>query len=238
MVAQYLNLDVARVLEILLDIHVGHAERRLGFALGCLDRVAQFLRRAHDPHAAAAAARRGFDDDRKAARKRELQRGFFVFYRTVRARQQRQAGFLHGAPRASLVAHETNHFGIGADEPDVAGLADFGEIRRFRQESVSGMDRVGAGDFRRADDRRDVQVALGAARRADAHILVGKSHVQRVLVGLRIDRHRFDAELAARNDDAHRDFAAVRYQDFFKHWVLWQTAVPHTARAGRSRRRS
>ena len=236
-IAQHLDLDVARVLEILLDVHVRHAECRLGFALRRLDRVPELLRRAHDAHAAAAAARCRFDDDRKAACIGELQRRFFALDRTVGARQQRQAGFLHRAPRARLVAHQANDFGIGADEPDVAGLADFREIGRFREKSVTGMDRVGAGDLRGADDRRHVQVALGAARRSDAHVFVGKPHVQRVLVRLRIHRDGFDAQLAARDDDAHRDLAAVRDQDFFKHWVLWRTAARRTARAGRSRRR-
>ena len=60
------------------------------------------------------------------------------------------------------------------------------------------MDGVGAGDFRRADDRRHVQVAVGAARRADADVLVGEADVQRVLVGLRVDGHGLDAELPAR----------------------------------------
>ena len=167
----------------------------------------------------------------------ELQRGFFVFDRAVGARQQRQAGLLHRAARARLVAHQADHLRIGADEPDVAGLADFGEVRRFRQEAVPGMDGVGAGDLRGADDRRHVQIALGAARGADAHVLVGKPHVQRVLVGLRIHRHGLDAQLAARDDDAHRDLAAVRDQNFLKHWALWRTAARRTARAGRSRRR-
>ena len=175
MVAEHLNLDVARVLEIFLDVHVRHAERRFGFALRGLDRVTELLRRAHDAHAAAAASRRRLDDDREPARERELQRGFFVFDRAVGAGQQRQAGFLHGAPCARLVAHQADDLGIGSDESDVARLAYFGEVRRFRQESVSGMDRVGAGDFRGADDGRDIQVALGAARWTDAHVFVGET---------------------------------------------------------------
>src|SRR5687768_9883115 len=175
MVAEHLNLDVARVLEIFLDIHVGHTKRRLGLALRGLDRVAELLRRAHHAHAAATTTGRRFYDYREAAGEGELERGFFVFDRTVRAGQQRQAGFLHGAPRARLVAHQPNHLRIGPDEPDVAGLADFGQIRRFRQESVPGMDRVGAGDFRCADDGGNVQIALGAARRTDAYVLIGKS---------------------------------------------------------------
>ena len=79
------------------------------------------------------------------------------------------------------------------------------------------MDGVGAGDFGGADHRRHVQVAVGAARRADADVLVGEPDVQRVLVGLGIDGDGLDAELAAGEDDAHRDFAAVRDQDFLEH---------------------
>ena len=78
------------------------------------------------------------------------------------------------------------------------------------------MDRVGAGDLGGADDRRHVQVAVEAPRRADADVLVGEAHVQRVLVGLRVDRDRLDAELAARADDAQRDLAAVRDQDLIE----------------------
>jgi hypothetical protein len=59
------------------------------------------------------------------------------------------------------------------------------------------VNRIGAGDFRGADDRRDVQIAVGAARGTDADVLVGKPHVQRVFVGLGIDGDRLHAELAA-----------------------------------------
>ena len=147
----------------------------------------------------------------------ELQRFFFALDRAVGARQQRQAGLLHGAARARLVAHQPDHFRIGSDEPDVARLADFGEIRRFGQEAVAGMDGVGAGDFRGADDGRHVQIAVAAARGTDADVFVGEADVQRVLVRLRIHGDGLDAQLAARDDDAHRDLAAVGDQNFLKH---------------------
>ena len=79
------------------------------------------------------------------------------------------------------------------------------------------MNGVGAGDFGGADHGRHVQVAVGAARRADADVLVGEADVQRVFVGLRVDRDRLDAELAAGEDDPHRHFAAVRDQNFLEH---------------------
>ena len=79
------------------------------------------------------------------------------------------------------------------------------------------MDRVGAGDLGGADDRRHAQIAVGAARRADADVLVGEADVQRVLVGLGVDGDGLDAELAAGADDAQGDLAAVGDEDFLEH---------------------
>ena len=56
-----------------------------------------------------------------------------------------------------------------------------------------------------------------AGARADADIVVGKAHVQRLAVGLGVHRHRLDVELAARADDAQRDLAAVGDQNFLEH---------------------
>ena len=61
------------------------------------------------------------------------------------------------------------------------------------------------------------QVGLGRRRRADQHGLVGHLHVQAVAVGLGVDRHRLDAELARRLDDAAGDLAAVGDQDLLEH---------------------
>ena len=79
------------------------------------------------------------------------------------------------------------------------------------------MDRVGAGDLGGADDGRHVQVAVEAARRADADVLVGEPHVQRVLVGLGVHGDGLDAELAARADDPQGNLAAIRDQDLVEH---------------------
>ena len=224
LVAEDLELDVARRLDVLLDVDVAHAERRFRLALRGLDRVRQLARRAHDPHAAAAAAGGRLDDDRIADLLGDLERLLLALDRAVAARQDRHAGLLHHPARPRLVAHQADHLRVGTDEPDVAGLADFREIGALRQEAVARVNRVGAGDLGRADHRRHVQVAVGAPRRADADVLVGKAAVQRVLVGLGEDRHRLDAELAAREDDAQRDFAAVRDQDLLEHLLRFVIA--------------
>ena len=66
-VAEDLELDVARVLEILLDVDVAVAERGLGLrAARCAAALGSSPRIAHDAHAAAAAAGHRLDDDRIA----------------------------------------------------------------------------------------------------------------------------------------------------------------------------
>ena len=222
MIAEDLELDVARRLEVLLDVDVADAERRFRLALRRLERVRQVGRLLDDAHAAAAAAGDRLDDDRIADLLRDLGRALFALDRTVAAGQHRHAGLLHRPARLGLVAEQANHARVGADEADVARLADFGEVGALRQEAVAGMQRVGAGDLGGADDRRDVQVAVAAARRADADVLIGEAHVQRVLVGLRVDGHGLDAQLAAREDHAQRDLSTIGDQDFLEHAVSWK----------------
>ena len=64
----------------------------------------------------------------------------------------------------------------------------------LRQEAVAGMDRVRAGSLRGCDDRVHVEIARARRRRADADRLVGGPDVQRVGVGVGIDRDGADAE--------------------------------------------
>ena len=61
------------------------------------------------------------------------------------------------------------------------------------------------------------EIGLGGRRRADMHGLVGHFDMQRVLVGVGIDRDRLDAHLAGGLDDAAGDLAAIGDQDFLEH---------------------
>ena len=90
-------------------------------------------------------------------------------------------------------------------------------MRALREEAVARVNRVCAGNFRGADDRGHVQVALRALRRTDADVFIGEPHVQRVLVGFGVDRDRLDAELPARHDHAQRDLPAVGNEDLLEH---------------------
>ena len=137
-IAEHLELDVARVLDVLLEVDVADAERRLRLALRGLERLAQLARRADDAHAAAAAAGDRLDDHREARGPCAiLRRLLLAVDRAVAARQDRDAGLLHRAPRARLVAEQPDDVRRRADELDVAGLADFGEVGALGQEAVA-----------------------------------------------------------------------------------------------------
>src|SRR5579884_4159202 len=83
------------------------------------------------------------------------------------------------------------------------------------------MDRLGAGLPARLDDTVDLQIALRRRWRADAHRLIRLAHMQRVGVGIGIDRHRLDAHAARRAHDAAGDLAAIGDEDLAEHEVSW-----------------
>jgi len=62
------------------------------------------------------------------------------------------------------------------------------------------------------------------------HRLIGHRHMQRVAVGVGIDRNRLDPHLAGRFDDAAGNFAPVGDQDFLEHRSLPQVSAALTGR--------
>ncbi len=76
------------------------------------------------------------------------------------------------------------------------------------------MDRIHIRNFRSADHRRHIQIALRGTRRSDADGLVGKARVQRVPIRFAVNRHRAQTHFFARADHAQRDFAAIGDKNF------------------------
>ena len=213
------------MLQILFDVHVAVPERRLGLTLRRPQRSAQLVRGPHDAHPAAAAAGHGLDDHGIANVPGRAERAVLAFTGPSLPGSIGQPRLLHRPARAGLVAEQPDDIGVRADERDLACPADLGEVRALREEAITGMNGVGARDLRGADDRRHVQIAVGAPRRPDADLFVREAHVQRVFVRLRIDGDRLDAELPARQDDADGDFAPIGDQDLLEHGWLRDQAL-------------
>ena len=129
---------------------------------------------------------------------------------------------LCGLLRLDLVAHDADVLRRRADEGDLVLLEDLGEAGVLRQEAVAGMHRVGAGDLAGGEQARDVEIALGGGRRADADALVGEAHVHGIGVGGGVHGDGGDAELLARALDAQRDLSPVGDQDLVEHSLIRQ----------------
>jgi hypothetical protein len=127
-----------------------------------------------------------------------------------------------------------------ADEGDTGGLQRLGEFLVLRQEPVARMHRLGARGPDRVHDLVDHDIRLGGGRRADMHRLVGHPHMQRMTVGIRIDRDRRDPHLARGLDDAAGDLAPVGDQDLLEHYGCPFVLAGHAAApsAGRETKRT
>ncbi len=85
------------------------------------------------------------------------------------------------------------------------------------------MHAVGARGLGDRNQLVDDQVALRRRRRADGVRLIAKAHMQRIRVGLRIDRDGAQPQPLGGAGDAAGDFAAIGDQDGFEHeWARLQ----------------
>ena len=84
-----------------------------------------------------------------------------------------------------------------------------GQFRPLGEEAVAGMNGVGLRRGRGVEKCGDREIALRRRRRSDPDGLIGDLHVQRIGVGVGVDRDALDSRLAAGARDPDRDFAAV-----------------------------
>ena len=169
-VGEHLHLDVARVLEIALDVDRCVGEVRLPLALGRLERLVGLAGRPHDLHALAAAAGRRLDDQRIADLLAERDDLVGRADRIGRARDDRHAGRLHRLARPGLRAHQLDRRRRRAD-PDEPRLLDRARERRvLGEEAVARMDGLGARARRprRAASRRPGSSPRRCCRRGRA----------------------------------------------------------------------
>ena len=216
-VAEHLHLDVARLGDELFDQHPVVAERALRLALGGGQGGLELVGVVDPAHALAAAAGHRLDQHGKAdvaGRGLERVRGLVL---AVIAGYDGHPGVLHQLLGRVLQPHGPDRVGRRADEGEAGRSTRLGESRVFGQEAVAGVDGLRAGAPGRVDDGVGLQVAVGGRGRADVHRLVGHAHVQRLGVGVGIDRDGRDAHLPRRADHAAGDLPAVGDQDLGEH---------------------
>ena len=177
-VAEDLDLDVAGPLEMAFEIDLRAAEERGRLVLRYRQHPGELGAVAGHLHAAAAAARAGLDQDGIADR---AGGGFgrCEIADAARARDGRDPELADGLFCRHLVPHQPDVLGRRTDKGEPVVRDRGGEVGVFGQKAEPGMDRVGAGDRRRGEDRRHVQIAVARRRWADADGLVSQPDMHR-----------------------------------------------------------
>ena len=208
-IAEDLHFDMPGREDVLLDQDMVVAEtgRRLALARG--ERIGKLGRVVHPPHPLAAAARNRLDQDRIANFGRTLgQKGRVLVFAQI-ARRGRHPGGLHQLLGGVLQAHGLDAGRPGAD-PDQPGIQHgLGKGGVFGKEAIARMDRLCPGGLGRGNDPVAHQIAFACRAGADMHGLIRQPHVQRLRIGIGIDRHRANAHLPRGADDPASDFAAI-----------------------------
>lgn len=196
-VAENLDLDVARLLQIFLQIDRSVAESGFRFVGGRRECEREVVGAARDLHAASAAASCRLHQHREADLLCDHHRLLGIGDGAVGSGNDGNAEPLCGLLGLDLVAHQADVLGLGADEIQIVLGKDFGEAGVFRQEAVAGMHRVRAGNLAGREQRRHIEIAVLRRRRTDADALVGQAHMHGIGIGGGMDRDRADAELLA-----------------------------------------
>ena len=161
LVGDHLRLDVAGLVEVLLDEALATPERRDRLAGRGIEQVWDLLDAMRDLHAAAAAAVGGLDRDRHAVLLCERDHLVGVLDRILGAGRHRRVRALGDVAGDDLVAEIADGLRRRAD-PDQPGV-DHGlrEVGVLGEEAVAGVDRVGAGAAGRVEDLVEHEVRLG-----------------------------------------------------------------------------
>ena len=211
-VGQDLHLDVARLLQVALEVDRVVAEGGQGRAPAGFERRRQVLLLLNDPHPDAAAARGRLEQDRVAeTRGRGLRRRLVL--QAGRARHDRHPCRLHAPAGLDLVAHGPHARSARPDEDQARRLAGLGEAGVLGQEAVPRVDRVRSRAPGHVDQLIDVQVCLARRTAAQLLALLREVDVGRAAIRLGEDRHRGDPHLTAGPHHPQRDLAPVGDQD-------------------------
>ena len=235
-VADDLHLDVAGVLDQLLDVDVGDAEAGLRLGPAPLVRGAQVPGRRHLPHAPTAATGHRLHHDGTPAEAGHERLGLLEGDGAAGARQHRHAAPLGQATGGGLVAAQVEDLGRRSDEDDPRGSARPGEGGPLGEEAVAGVDRVGAVLDGEADDLVEIEVG-GGAPPLERDALGGATDVQRRGVVGGVHGDGVHTEVGGGAEDPHRDLAAVGHEQTLhgRQSTIRRHARPNGAADRRSR---
>ena len=217
LVAEHLNLDVARIGDEFLDEDAVVAEGRLRLRTRAREALRDFLARMSDAHALAAAAGGRLDHHRETDLLSDFQRMRLILDHTEKTRHGGDFGVGGGLFRFDLVAHDGDGVRIRPDKDDAGRRQRRGEGFALGEKSVAGMHRLRACALGGVHDLADDQIALCRRRRADQDRFIRHLDMASVPVGFGIDGDGFDSQPARGLDDPAGNLAAIGDQDTLEH---------------------
>ena len=208
---------MARALDIFLDqdMVVAKARRRLTPATGeCIGKILWPL---NQPHPLAAAASDCLDQHRIANAIGLDRQETRILVAAHIARGHWHTSLLHQLLGRIFQAHggDTRRVGANPDKP----CADHAlrKFRIFREETIARVDRLSASRARGIDDLFTHQIAFARGRGPDMHGIISHTHMQRVGIGIRIDRNGADTHGACGADDPASNFATIGDEEGLDH---------------------
>ena len=173
-----LDFDVARILEVTLDVDGRIVEVGLALATRGVVGALGLVGTAHDAQPLAATAGGGLDCDRPADLSAEAQHRLGGVDGVGRARNDRHVRRAHRLTSRGLRAHQLDRLGRRADPDQAGGLARAREPGVFCKETVTGVDRLGSRASGRVEQRLLLEVALRGRPRSDQVGLVRRRDVE------------------------------------------------------------
>ena len=224
LVAEHLDLDVARLVDEFLNENAIVTEGGDRFGTGSLETFLGFAGIEGDAQALAAAARGRLDHHGIADGVGDLHSLFPIGDQTHVARHGVDASLSGKLLRRDLVAHGLDRVRIGSDEDDFFILQALRERRVLRKEAETGMHGLRTRLLHGGDDLVLHQIALGRRRAADMDGFIRHldGHGARVRVG--IDHDGLHTHSPGRLDHPAGDFPAICDQDFREHPLPRQAA--------------
>src|SRR5690606_2582357 len=160
-ISQHLHFNMARVLEELLHIDFWIVERSLSLVTGQRHSVEQGSFGIDHTHAAPTTTSGRLHNDGVADIACNTDNfGGVVRQPAFRTRHYRYASSDHGLLGFDLVAHGADSFGARANEHETAFLNALCKVGILGQKTVTRVNRLGIGHFRRGNERRHIQVAV------------------------------------------------------------------------------
>ena len=225
-IAKHLHLDMARALNIFFNEDMRIAERCAGLTLARGERVGEVRCVINLTHPLTAAPRDSLNQHwiSNLGGLLAKERRILIFADIARGHGHTRRGhqFLGGI----LQAHCGDARRV-RPHPDQASIDNrLRKFRIFREEAIAGMDCLCASRLGSGDDLLAHQIAFPRRRRPDMHRRIGFLHMQRLRIGIRIDRYCADSHFSRRADNPESNLAPIGDEERLDHELELSNTSP------------